>query len=166
MMNKTIDKIKDILYDSFDYVVILIIIVIVAAIIGWRLDILFANDVEDLDNDSEVVVVGPKDVTPNNDLPLEEEDENTIEETPIEETPDEIEIEEAVLPGEIVHIVIPSGSLPGKIALILSENKLIDNSRDFIAKVVELELDTKLKSGTYSIPMGSSYEEILEIITN
>ena len=161
-MNKAIEKIKDILYDSFDYVVILIIIIIVALIIGWRLDILFANNIENIPNESEVVVVGPereKEI-PNNDLPLEEEIEPPTEEPPIEN-----EIVKPIVTGENVNVVIPSGSLPGKIALILSENKLIDNSQDFVAKMVELKLDTKLKSGTYSIPMGSSYEEILNIIT-
>lgn len=148
-MNKYIEKIKDILYDSFEYVVIAGIVVIVALIIGWRLDILFANDIaEDVHNDSEIVVVGPKEAVeePNN-KPLE--DDTTDEE----------------VTGKNIDVVIPTGALPGEIAVLLKENGLVDDDKDFISKVVELNLDTKLKSGTYSIPEGSSYEEILNILT-
>ncbi|WFA09397.1 hypothetical protein [Tissierella sp. Yu-01] len=169
-MNKIMEKIKDILYDSLDYVIMLAIVVIVVAIIGWRLDILFAKDVSETGGKNEVVVVGPEKEIHNEEKPDEdEEDDNEGKESPNEETPDETTvetpIEQPVNNGEPIKITIPAGSLPGKIGSILADNGLIDSSKDFIAKAVELKLDTKLKSGNYSIPTGSSYEEILNILT-
>lgn len=173
-MNKITEKIKDILYDSFDYVVMLAIVGIVVAIIGWRLDILFAKDVEEAGGKNEVVVIGPeKEIHNNEEEPIENEDENEDVDENVDENNNEDEVETPIgepvetpaTSGEIKKVTIPAGSLPGKIGSILAENGLIENSKDFIAKAVELKLDTKLKSGTFSIPVGSSYEEILNIIT-
>lgn len=176
-MNKIVEKIKDILYDSLDYVIMLSIVVIVVAIIGWRLDILFAKDVSETGGKKEVVVVGPEKEIHNEEEPFENEDENensdendesSNEETPNNtpnEEPDETSVDVPASKGEPIKITIPAGSLPGKIGSILADNGLIDSSKDFIAKAVELKLDTKLKSGNYSIPSGSSYEEILNILT-
>ncbi len=173
-MNKIIEKIKDILYDSFDYVVMLAIVAIVVGIIGWRLDILFAKDIDKPSTDKDVVVVGPgknvhnepgnedgDDTALETDIDTEKDTDIIIEENKDNET---VEPENPVTNKEI-KVIIPAGSLPGKIASILVENGLIDNSKNFIAKAVELKLDTKLKSGTFTIPVGSSYEEILSIIT-
>ena len=177
-MNKIMEKIKDILYDSLDYVIMLAIVVIVVAIIGWRLDILFAKDVSETGGKNEVVVVGPEKEIHNEEEPVENEDEDenseeenddsSNEETPNntpKKEPDETTVEVPASNGEPIKITIPAGSLPGKIGSILADHGLIDSSKDFIAKAVELKLDTKLKSGNYSIPSGSSYEEILNILT-
>ena len=47
-MNKITEKFKDILYDTFDYFVMIGIVLAVVAIIGWRLDVLFASDTKDI----------------------------------------------------------------------------------------------------------------------
>lgn len=185
-MNKIIEKIKDILYDGFDYVVMLGIVVAVVAVIGWRLDILFASDAKDIPGTTiHTAVDTPKDnegKTPQEPTPSETPEdpaEQPSEEQPVE-TP--VEIPEEVPPvveeppanqpqtpaepsGVKVKIEIPAGSLPGKIGAILQEAGVINSSRDFLAKAVELKLDTKLKAGTYSIVKGSSYEEILKILS-
>lgn len=168
-MSKIVEKIKDILYDSFDYVVMLIIVVVVIGIIGWRLDILFASS-KDIPTPPAAVVenVVEPDETDETDEPDETVDAPielpvaevppVVEDPPVVETP-------PVVKGEKIRINIPAGSLPGKIGTILADSGLIDSSRNFIAKAVELKLDTKLKSGDYSIPKGSTYEEILKILT-
>lgn len=168
-MNKLIEKIKDILYDSLDYVIMIAIVVIVVAVIGWRLDILFAKDIDATSEKSEVIVVGPEKEDLHNDeeSPVNNEDENNNEDEELsdEGTPDETPVKQPTNNGEVLKVTIPAGSLPGKIGSILADNGLIDSSKDFIAKAVELKLDTKLKSGTFSIATGSSYDEILNILT-
>ena len=166
-MNKIIEKIKDIVYDSFDYIVMFCIVVLVVSIIGWRLDVLFAKEVDKDTVENPVVI----DV----DRPRQDDEDN--EQKPTEgsgeepsENPNEQPGEPPVLQTptterEIVKITIPAGSLPGKIGLILQENGLIDSSKSFIAKAVEMKLDTRLKSGTFDIAKGRSYEEILKMIS-
>ena len=177
-MDKILEKIKDIMYDSFDYIVMLGIVVVVVAIIGWRLDVLFTKQVDaDVAKDPVVVDERPRQDENDNGKNGEEPTVNPTEkptESP-EETPEEPTENPAEQPtdpeppqnpsGEEVSIIIPAGSLPGKIGLILQENGLIDSSKSFIAKVVEMNMDTKLKSGTFKIAKGSSYEEILNILT-
>lgn len=192
-MKKIIEKLKDILYDGFDYVVMLGIVVAVVAVIGWRLDILFASDAKDIpgttihtavdtpnkDNDKDVATGEKPDPSETAEEPAEEPTEETPVEEPVEtpedpatEVPPVVEdppVSEPQAPaqasGEKVKIEIPAGSLPGKIGAILQEAGIISSSRDFLAKAVELKLDTKLKAGTYYIAKGSSYEEILKILS-
>lgn len=175
-MSKIVEKIKDILYDSFDYVVMLLIVVVVIGIIGWRLDVLFASN---NDTPTPPVAVVDRDEPKEEPDEIDETDDDPVDpdevveapvETPIVEVPPVVEdpplVETPAAPtGEKIKINIPAGSLPGKIGTILADSGLIDSNRNFIAKAVELKLDTKLKSGDYSIAKGSSYEEILRILT-
>jgi hypothetical protein len=162
-MNKIIEKIKDIVYDSFDYIVMLGIVVLVVAIIGWRLDVLFAKEVDSEVAGEPVVIDVDRPKHDDNEEPNDEEETDEPGEEP-NETPEDNQVPPSTT-GEVVKINIPAGSLPGKIGLILEENGLIDSSKAFIAKAVELKLDTKLKSGTFEIAKGSSYEDILKIIS-
>jgi hypothetical protein len=162
-MKKILEKIQDILYDSLDYVIMLVIVLVVVAVIGWRLDVLFAKDVA---SGNKVIVEGVHnkvDDEPNDDEDTEVPEEPEEPETPVEEPP--VDVAPVVPTGGNIKVTIPAGSLPGKIGSILADNGVINSSRDFIAKAVELRLDTKLKSGTFEIPQGSTHEEILKIIT-
>jgi hypothetical protein len=171
ILKKTLEGIKDILYDSVDYIIMIGIIGVVVFIIGWRLDLLFANDALDIPpknhiigEDNTVNVLDP--IVDNQEEqdaeePIEEPDEDKIVEnvpeepnTPVVETPD----------GSIIKIVIPPGSLPSKIGTILESNGLVTSKGDFVQKSQELKLDTKLKSGSFEIKVGISLEEIIKII--
>ncbi len=162
---KFIDRIRDFLYDSIDYVFMFIIVLLVVGVIGWRLDILFANDALDIPQNPVLVDNSGRDT----------EEDDPIEE-PGDEDPDGDTVDDPNAPsdpttptsptpsGEIVKIVIPEGSLPNKIGLILQENGVVSSSRDFISKAVELHLDTKLKSGTFEIQKGLSLDQVVKII--
>lgn len=173
-MKKIFEWLKDFVYDSIDYIIMLLIIVSVVFVIGWRLDVLFANDAAD---------VPPKNI-------ISEEENNKIEKEPINEDVTEIEpieniesnpddavpdqpavnnpvVETPVVAPSVktVNVTIPPGSLPSKIGSILEANGLISNKNDFVKTAQELKLDTKLKSGNFIIPNNSSIEDILNIIT-
>lgn len=160
-MKDFVDKIKDILYDGTEYIIMIAIIAVVAFVINWRLDGLFAMNVENSDNN----------ITIDNESAVNEYNEyvkNTKEETPQEEkTEDNKEDDEkdAETKEVIVNIVIPSGALPNEIANILVSNGLVESKSDFIDKVVEMGVEKKLKSGTFKIAKGSSLEEIVNIIS-
>ncbi|NLV87800.1 MAG: endolytic transglycosylase MltG [Tissierellia bacterium] len=174
-MRRITEWIKDFLYDSIDYIIMIGIIGAVAIIIGWRLDLLFAKEAAELPPSDEIVVESPRDnrddyVNPeeddnldlaNSDDNIDNNDENIDEnDQVIDENIDENQ-------GQAVEItvVIPPGSLPSKIASILEEHKLISSRAEFVQKTQEMKLDTKLKSGTFKIMSNSSLEEIIRIIT-
>lgn len=174
---KGLEKLRDIIYDSIDYIFMLGIVIIVAVVIGWRLDVLFAKDA--LEVPPSTVIVD------NSDRPQDFEDEPSVQPgDPATEAPDEpgedpaqedpqpepVETPQPTPPPpspqtQSVKVIIPEGSLPGKIGLILEENGVVASSREFLAKVVEMKLDTKLRSGTFTIQKGLSIEEVVKIIT-
>lgn len=164
-MKKILEKIKDIMYDSFDYVIMLVIVVVVVAIIGWRLDVLFTKDVDTGSSGVKIEGVHNEDNKPGDDEDDKEPKVPEANETGTE-VPPVVEAPPVVPTGQKVKVTIPAGSLPGKIGSILADSGVISSSRDFIDKAVELKLDTKLKSGTFYIPQGSTNEEIIRIITN
>lgn len=151
---KPFDKLKDILYDSIDYIIMIGIVAVVILVIGWRLDILFTDsDVSELPTNE---VSEPID----NEEEPKPDDKNNNPSNELPETPSNVDPE-----VREVQVNIPDGSLPNDIGKILQENGLIENSKDFVAKAVELRLDTKLRSGNYSLNSSQSIEEIILIIS-
>lgn len=179
-MKNYIEKIKDFLYDATDYLLILAIIVGVVVVIGWRLDILFAKDMDKLDTNNDKapvtdVVKNEKDntdeendnVVDNTDEGTNDNDDNKIDENIDDNNSDnDSNTNTDVKPDteEMITVKIPSGSLPPTIANILLEKGLIDNKMDFLIKSQELKLDTKLKSGEFNIKKGTSLEEVIRML--
>lgn len=171
-MKKIYEGIKDFLYDSIDYIIIIGIIGIVVFVISWRLNFLFAKDALISPKDNTIIQDNAKDKIDPVENNQEENNENKPNDAETTETAENInevseETKEPIDNSEkdkIVKITIPEGSLPSKIASILESNKLISSKNDFIQKAIELKLDTKLKSGEYEIKSGSTLEEILKII--
>jgi hypothetical protein len=143
------EKLKDILYDSTDYIIMLITILIVVLIINWRIGGLFSkNKIENNEKDN-IETAGD-----DNQLG----DTEDSDETEDGDTPDEI-------PDELIKVTIPNGLLPIKVGEILQEHDLIEDKNEFVQKTIEMEKDTKLKSGNFEIPKNSTLEEIINIIS-
>ncbi len=181
-MKNFVEKIKDFLYDATDYVLILVIIVGVAAVIGWRLDILFAKDMDKpgSDHDKSPITDVAIDNKDNNGTEKDNTDSNTNENIN-DETDNKVDENIDNNSGnsnadgnantdvktdteEIITIKIPNGSLPPTIANILLEKGLIENKMEFLMKSQELKLDTRLKSGEYNIKKGTSLEELIRTL--
>ncbi len=150
------EGLKDFFYDAIDYILMIVIILVVAGIIGWRLNILFHKE-------------DTKDPTIGNNIEISENNKKE-ENNKIEDGNKNSEGENKVEDNdkstvETVKVVIPSGSTGSSIANILSEKGLIEDKEQFLAKMSELKLDTKLKCGEFEIGKNSTLEEILEIIT-
>lgn len=168
-MKKTLDYIKDVLYDSIDYIIMIGIIGVVVLVIGWRLDLLFANDALDIPTNLVIENNSPgKDNTPPPEVKDPDENMETQDtEDPIEEDNENepIETTDPVKPpGKIVKINIPPGTLAHNIGKILEENGLISSTKEFLEKSQELKLDTKLKSGIFEIDSALSIESIIKLI--
>ena len=146
-MKKFLDAIKDFLYDSVDYIIMIGIIGLVIFIIGWRLDLLFAKDAEDIISNENITMSNEEEESPDSI-----EDDGKEEEDPIEEK-------------TMITVSIPAGSNSTNIADLLASVGLIASKSDFLDKSEEMNLSTKLKAGNFNIESGSSMEEILTILT-
>jgi len=122
------------------------------AILVWRFDLLFSRGIE-----KEII----------KDLPIINEPEVN---EPIAEEPDpedeEPEPEDETPTGLIAAISIPQGSFPSQIAEILLNNNLIKSKDEFLTRCVELDLDTRLQSGTFNIEVGTPLDDVIKIIAN
>lgn len=93
---------------------------------------------------------------------------NTVIETPqntvkIEEKkPAEVSSEE----DKYVTIKIPNGSDSYSITKILFDHYLINNEKDFNKYLEKQNKSTKLSAGTFKIKLSSSYDEIIDKLTN
>lgn len=172
-MKDFFESLKDILYDSIDYIIMFAIIIGVVFVIGWRLDVLFAKDALDMPAKENPVVSVDKPNNLNKDPKQDDEEDKSEDPTkdPNDNTENPKEDNVVTIPdpppvsNDPIKINIPAGSLPSKIGSILESNGLISSRTEFIQKAIELKLDTKLKSGNFTIPANSSIEEILKIIT-
>ncbi len=185
-MKSFFDWLKDFIYDSIDYFIMIAIVISVVFIIGWRLDILFAKDTSDLPKKPPIVVDGPDtdgDNIADNKGNDDEDDvvnpDNTPDTLPednanLDEPPEETDTGDNPDPGTppttpnpapvTVRVNIPDGTLPSGIGAILESNGLVSNKNDFVIQAQSMELDRKLRSGTYEISNNSSLEEIIKII--
>ena len=149
-MQKFLDAIKDFLYDSVDYIIMIGIIGLVIFIIGWRLDLLFAKDAEDIIPNENITMTNEEE-SPD---PIEDDGKEN-EEDPIQDNSNKT----------IITVSIPTGSNSSNIADLLESNGLISSKSDFLQKSDEMNLSTKLKAGNFNFESGSSMEDILNILT-
>ena len=160
-MKKLINALRDFLYNITDYGLIITVIVVMTLILGWRFDILFNRGIE-----KEVIADLPQ-IIQNQNKPDAETDPSTPDNTenpgqnvdsPPKETPSQS--------GLIATIDIPYGSFPSSIGEILVNSNLRTDTNEFLNRSVELGLDTKLRSGTYNIEVGTSLDDIIKTIAN
>ena len=145
ILKKIINAIRDFIYNITDYGLIIVVVAVMTVILAWRFDLLFSRGI-----DKEMI----------SDLPIvnepAEEEPEPVEEEPAEEIPS----------GIIATITIPQGSYPSKIGEILLNNNLIESKEEFLTRCVELNLDTRLQSGTFDIELGTPLDDIIKIIAN
>ena len=151
-MKKIINAIRDFIYNITDYGLIITVAVVMTVILVWRFDLLFSKGI-----DKEII----------KDLPIVTEPEVN---EPVAEAPDPVDEEpepgDEIPAGLIASISIPQGSYPSQIAEILLNNNLIESKDEFLTRCVELDLDTRLQSGTFDIEVGTPLDDVIKIIAN
>jgi hypothetical protein len=160
-MKKFLEGLKDLLYDSIDYIIMFGIIIGVVFVIGWRLDVLFAKDALDMPNKEGMVSEENKNGGTKNTDNKEDSKNNNVDGNNKEDNNKNI----SETTDEIVKINIPAGSVSTQIGSILESHGLVSSKDDFVQKAQELKLDTKLKSGDFEINKNSSIEDILKILS-
>lgn len=166
-MKNFFEGLKDILYDGIDYIMMVIVILIVALVINWRLGGLFAKDATDTLSEKPSSTIGSEDISSKNEKEdnhnidndsskNQEDDKNRGQQDEVSENEKE--------PTEIIKVTIPAGSLPAEIGDILVSKGLVHDKNEFVEKAVELNMETKLKSGEFEIEKNSSLEEIIKVL--
>ncbi|KAB3525447.1 MltG/YceG/YrrL family protein [Alkaliphilus serpentinus] len=175
------EKLRDWLHDTTDILLALIIVVVMSGVVFLNLGDWFEV------GPTVTAAEYPQTVTtnPNDDASNPEEDPiigdavEIVEETPEAEgetdeeaadanQPEEEQQQEESTPPvtvvEVKRITIPDGTFGAGIANILKENGLIENPTEFVRTAENMNLATRLNSGTFDIPTDSSLEEIVRII--
>lgn len=160
-MKKIINAIRDFLYNITDYGLIITVVVVMVLILGWRFDILFSRGI-DKEVLEELPVMNEPDDNDNNPEPSEPDNPDDPGQTDEPDDPSG----NGTGSGLIATINIPEGSFPSKIADILLNSNLIDDKDAFLNRSVELGLDTRLRSGTFEIEVGTSLDNIIKILAN
>ncbi len=161
-MKKIINAIRDFLYNITDYGLIVTVILVMIVILGWRFDILMSKGIE-----KEVIKELP--IIDDNETKEPENPENPgddVQENPNTEQPSQEPEKPVENSGLIATINIPEGSFPSKIGDILINSNLIADKDEFLKRSVELGLDTRLRSGTFEIEVGTSLDNVIKIIAN
>lgn len=162
-MKKFWEGFKDILYDSTDYFIMIAIVGVVAFVIGWRLDLLFTNNVKDVKPVNNIIA--EKEQISNEELEKEDDKKAEAIIPKVEVNIPKEKDSTTTVSGETIEIVIPNGSLPSAIGRILETKGLVSSKADFVQKSQDMKLDTKLKSGNYKIKANTPMEDIVRLLT-
>ena len=187
-MKKIINWFKDLIYNFTDYAIILCVIVGVAVILIWRFNVLFdlkiekdtikpvtppieisdnENDDTDKDNDESTNNTDNTDNNTDSNTPdNNQDDQNNQTDNSDNNNDDETNNNDStnVATGTEITFNIPAGTFPSKIGDILLANGLIEDKQVFLTRCVELQLDTKLKPGDFTIKKGTSLDEIIKTL--
>lgn len=66
----------------------------------------------------------------------------------------------------VITVNIKSGMSSENITDLLVESGLVKDKKAFVKRLGELGKDNKLKIGSFDIPKGTSYDNIIKILTN
>jgi len=189
------NKIKDLIYNMNDILVAMLILAVAASIIYWRVETIMdypayaaAQQEKRETSDPNFIDI---DLTPGAvDENLNKDPENfdastgevtgtdpaqpgeTSQEPPKEgETGNTQDPAQPAQPGEgfvtkaEVKFTIPAGSSCDKIGSLLFQQGLVESKEIFVKEVIAQKADTKLQTGTFTIPAGSNLNDIIKIIT-
>jgi hypothetical protein len=174
-------KFKDLVYDYNDIFVAVLIVVIAGAVIFWRIGDIMAypeymaeihageasdnlglddldltpEEVEDINENPEEIVSDPDGGQSG------ESGEGTGDIPEDEETPDNAPFKTKTE----TKFTVPVGVTGTKIAQLLYDKQLVESPEAFVTAVSKINAETKLMAGTFTIPAGSTVEDIADILT-
>jgi hypothetical protein len=152
------EKLKDYLYDISDLLLALGLILIIVFTLSYKITDaftikLFASEQKPTEFIDKIT---DSSLQTNVQTPVEVEPT-----TPVIEEPKE----EVIVSGTPIKFSISSGSSGYSIAKTLQEKNLINDINEFLKRVEELKLGSKLRSGEFTINSGTSLDDVIYIIT-
>ncbi len=163
------NKLKDILYDKNDLLVVVVILAIAALIIFNRVDAIMAYPQtmlaeNEADKDEPVL---SSDLTGNEDPQNPNTDENKPADAPSNGEGVDKNTDQTPADSSNVNysVYIEAGSTGLKIAQTLVDCGLIKDKAAFINAVTAASAENKLKAGNFIVPAGSTPAQIVQILT-
>ena len=172
------NKLKDIIYDKNDLLIALVILLLASFVIYQKIDLIMdyptSIEAQALANAETPVVEESSDTS---EVP--ETEENTTadqEEASDNEEPAENDVadtdegnaaaEEDTQTKETVTLTIEYGATGSQIAQNLVDSGVLNSKQEFYDAVNKAGADTRLQAGEFTIPAGSTPDEVISIITN
>lgn len=149
------EKFKDFIYETSDIIFGFVVLLILILIFAYQLQDFFHLEMTSTlhapsSKSAETMPTKPKEKLPTPTLPKETTESEVIRSS---------------APPESLSITIEVGSTPKDIANLLYINDAITSKPEFMKRISEQNLQTKLKAGTFEIPKSSSLDEVIRIIT-
>ncbi len=160
------ERIKDFFYDISDIFVSLLIIAVIFISVSWKISETLSVDIgADAPNPGDIVIIDP---TPEPDVPeLPETPEPTepIEELPDSEDPVTETPEPTPPPAAVMEdFIVPDGATGYRIGQDLLAAGFIDDVNTFVSRLIALEKDSKLRSGTFKLSKADDLDTIIRIL--
>lgn len=183
-----LERLKDMLYEISDILLALVIILVMSTVITWKItdSMAYSSKGKEIiptsdqisqplqkpenpsaaDNSQETTTVASTEESPAATVEASSPPSSEAASTESPATPVAPVVVVPVTPQPTnMQVVVPSGTSASGIAKLLKQKGLIDNTAKFIARIEELKLSSKLKSGTFSIPSDASMDEMIYVIT-
>lgn len=167
------EKSRDFLYDMVDYIIILAVVAGVVCVINWRIGVVFDNKITTVANAENVLKGTSNEKAPNLSEGAIATSTDDSKATVVEidtSKPAKADAEKSksaekpAASGKKVTLKIPSGSATDKIAQIVVDSNLASSKADFLKRVSELKLETKLRSGDFTIDSGADLDTVIKTI--
>jgi len=173
------NKLKDIIYDKNDLLIALVILLFAALVIYQKIDVIMdypatmsiASATENEEGTKPAAQedegAAPGTNSGANDEESASDDRQDVEYSGSTGNDDQNEdSEESPSPSKKdVTLTIEYGATGSSIAQSLVDEGLLESRQDFYDAVNKAGADTKLQAGTFTIPAGSTADEIISIIT-
>ena len=166
------EKIKDFLYDISDIVLSLLIIGLIFFAVSWKISDTLSIDIDgpsttvesEETTEGTSIVVTP--VTPTEATIETSEGETSVSDTTenTTEAPTEAPTQPATQAGVLENFVVNDGELGNTIGKHLEEQGFVNNSNDFVKRLIEMGFDSKLRAGTFKISKTDSLDTIIKVL--
>jgi len=159
-------KIRNLIYNTSDLVIAVIIILAAALLIWFRVEVIMDYP----DNGGGIVHKGVEKVMimtglaeepvpePKVELPVAEETGDATEQP----TASNVKVSEAGV--QYIEVTIPSGCSSDVVSGLLKQAGLITETNDFLTALTNLGYDGAIMPGKHNIPLGSSMEDVVKIV--
>lgn len=158
------EKLRDLLYNISDILVTLIIIIAALLLISWRVSAIMHYGSSDAPaSDTEIIAEA--------ELSADADSAGASENTDASDTSDsdgngDNSDSDAAAPAADTSFTISSSQTADSIGQALADAGLISDKQAFIDAVNSADAATRLKAGTFTIPAGSTPEQIVVIFTS
>ena len=155
-------KLRDLIYNTSDILVTLLIILVALILISWRV-----SSIMDYGTEEQTAAGNPQSSTTEQTEKLTEnaaDDTADVSDTSTETETAALQKKDTGADPSEFKITVRPNETSEEIVSDLYADGLISDQAAFLASIRTMQAETKLKAGTYTIPAGSSPEDIIDIL--